>query len=102
MLLLPFCLSAAVIAEKGVSSYDIVIKANAPKATVYAANELKDYMKKVAGVEMQTLNAKAAGRKAIYVGSHSELPKLKNSILPNTPAKSVSGSLNCPEETSSS
>lgn len=75
MLLLPFCLSAAVIAEKGVSSYDIVIKANAPKATVYAANELKDYMKKVAGVEMQTLNAKAAGRKAIYVGSHSELPK---------------------------
>ena len=75
LLLLPEFLAAAVIAEKGSSDYDIVIKPEAPKVTVFAAGELTNYMKKVAGVEMKTLNAKAAGRKAIYVGSHSELPK---------------------------
>ena len=75
LLLLPEFLAAAVIAEKGSSDYDIVIKPEAPRVTVFAAGELTNYMKKVAGVEMKTLNAKAAGRKAIYVGSHSELPK---------------------------
>ena len=75
LLVLPMMLSAAVIAENGRSDYDIVIKANAPRNTVYAAKELADYLKKVAGVDVKIINAKAAGRKAIYLGSHSELPK---------------------------
>lgn len=68
-------LSAAVIAENGQSSYDIVIRAKAPKTTTYAAKELKTYLKKAAGIEAKILTAKAAGRKAIYLGTHTELPK---------------------------
>ena len=74
-LLLPAGLDAAVIAENGQSSYDIVIRSNAPKTTRYAADELKSYLKKVAGAETRILTAKAAGRKAIYIGTHPELPK---------------------------
>ena len=74
-LLLPGMLIAAVIAENGKSDYDIVIKANAPATTVYAAKELASYLKKVAGVEAKIVNAKVSGRKAIYLGEHAELPK---------------------------
>ena len=45
-LLLPAGLDAAVIAENGQSPYDIVIRANAPQTTRYAADELKTYLKK--------------------------------------------------------
>ena len=68
-------LYAAVIAENGRSNYDIVIRADAPKTTRYAAGELKTYLKKVAEAEVKILTAKAAGRRAIYVGAHPELPK---------------------------
>ena len=75
ILLLPMKFSGAVIAENGQSSYDIVIRAGAPKTTRYAADELKTYLRKVAGVDAKILTAKAAGRKAIYLGTHPELPK---------------------------
>ena len=74
-LLLPARIEAAVIAENGQSSYDIVIRANAPQTTRYAADELKTYLKKVAGIEAKILTAKQTGRKAIYIGTHPELPK---------------------------
>ena len=74
-LFLPFLLSAAVVAENGKSDYDIVIRKDAPRVTVYAAKELADYLKKVANTDVKIVNAKVSGRKAIYVGSHSELPK---------------------------
>ena len=73
-LLLNIKLSAAVIVENGHSDYDIVICANAPQTTLYAANELNAYLKKTAGFEAQILTAKAKGRKAIYIGTHPELP----------------------------
>ena len=74
-LLLPVRIQAAVIAENGQSDYDIVIRGKAPKTTRYAANELKAYLQKVAGIEAKILKAKAAGRRAIYIGAHPELPK---------------------------
>ena len=43
--LLPSGIDAAVIAENGQSSYDIVIRAKAPKTARYAADELKAYLK---------------------------------------------------------
>ena len=73
--LLPARISAAVIAENGRSDHDIVIRAKAPKTTRYAADELKAYLKKVAGIEAKILAAKKDGRKAIYIGAHPELPK---------------------------
>ncbi|MBQ6472368.1 MAG: DUF4838 domain-containing protein [Victivallales bacterium] len=74
-LLWPAKLHALVIAENSQSAYDIVIRANAPQTTSYAANELKAYLKKVAEVDAAVLTAKAEGRKAIYVGTHPELPQ---------------------------
>ena len=51
-------LAAAVIAEEGRSDHDIVIRAKAPKTTRYAADELKAYLQKVAGIEAKILTAK--------------------------------------------
>ena len=52
-LFLPVLLSAAVVAENGKSDYDIVIRKDAPRVTVYAAKELADKV----GVEMPIVNA---------------------------------------------
>ena len=74
-LILPTQTDAAILAENGQSSYDIVIRTGAPQTTRYAANELKTYLKKVAGTDVPILTNKANGRKAIYVGTHPDLPK---------------------------
>ena len=63
------------IANGGKSDYVIVTKDKAPKTTVYCAKHLQKYMKSVADVDMQIATAKPAGKKAIYIGAHSELPK---------------------------
>ena len=76
-LLLPAGIHAAVLTENGQSSYDIVIRPGAPQVTKYAAEELKTYLKKVAGADVTILKEKASGRKAIYVGTHPALPKTK-------------------------
>ena len=58
ILLLPMNFFGAVIAENGQSVYDIVIRADAPKTTRYAADELKTYLKKVAGAKVKILKVK--------------------------------------------
>lgn len=63
-----------ILVDKGQSNYEIVIKANAPKATVFAANELKQYFKKVTGADLSVKTALTAGKKAIYLGSNPALP----------------------------
>ncbi|MBO4513099.1 MAG: DUF4838 domain-containing protein [Victivallales bacterium] len=75
VVLLPIMVMAAVIVENGKCDYDIVIREGAPQTTVYSAKELADYLKKVSGAEAKIVNAKVAGRKAIYLGAHGELPK---------------------------
>ncbi len=67
-------LFAVLLLDNGKTDYDIVIRQNAAKTTEYAAAELKTYLKKTAAVDMPILNSKKAGRKAIYLGSHPELP----------------------------
>lgn len=66
---------ALILAEKGQSNYEIIIKANAPKATVFAAEELKQYFKKVTGADLSVKTALTAGKKAIYIGSNPALPE---------------------------
>jgi hypothetical protein len=67
--------SALIVVDGGKSDYDVVMRADAPKATKFAVSELLAYMKKTAGIEMAAVHGKAPGRKAIYVGAHPELPK---------------------------
>ncbi len=66
---------ALTLVNDGKCDYDIVIRSDAPENTRYAASELETYLKKAAGATVKTLNVKAQGRKAIYVGGHPELPK---------------------------
>ncbi len=69
------CSFALEIANGGKSDYVIVRKDNAPKTTEYCAEHLQKYMKAVAGVDMPIATSKPAGKKAIYIGAHDELPK---------------------------
>ena len=61
------------LVEKGESNYEIIIKANAPRTTTFAANELSQYFKKVTGVDIPVKTVLTAGKKAIYVGSNPAL-----------------------------
>ncbi len=63
------------IARGGKSDYVIVIRDKAPKVTVYCAEHLQKYMKLVAGVDMKIVQNIQEGKKAIFVGGHSQLPK---------------------------
>lgn len=66
---------ALTLVDNGKCDYDIVIRSDAPKTTKFAASELTAYLKKTAGITVPAVNAKAPGRKAIYIGGHPELPQ---------------------------
>ncbi len=62
------------LANNNKSNYEIIIRANAPRDTKFAAGELKHYIKKVTGADIPVKTTLSAGRKAIYIGGNSSLP----------------------------
>lgn len=72
---------ALVLAEKGHSKYRIVIADDAPLPTVYAAEELREHIREITGVELPVVSDRLSPRKReIIVGHSSRLKKIKPGI----------------------
>ena len=63
-------INAAVIVKDGKSDYEVIVRANAPQATVLAAEELALYIEKSSGVKLPVKNTLTPGKKALYVGKN--------------------------------
>ncbi|MFA6928924.1 MAG: DUF4838 domain-containing protein [Lentisphaeria bacterium] len=66
-------LAAVTIVKDGKSDFEIVIKTAAPQLTRFAAEELSCALQKVTGVQLALTEKPSPGKKAIYLGAHSDL-----------------------------
>lgn len=65
------------ISKNGKAAANIVIADNANKEVVFAATELRDYIKRISGAELRILKEKAVTGKNIYVGKSNTVAALK-------------------------
>lgn len=65
------------ISKNGKAMVNIVIADSADREVVFAATELRDYIKKISGAELKIIKEKASAGKNIYVGKSHPVDALK-------------------------